>query len=138
MCPAFGSLARWAADEAHRQCAFRLGLLCLRPDLHFALLWCARSVGYVPFNSETLVTGKLFEDIRDAVFELAKPEDYDAIVVTNLCVPSASGVPLRLLPKEINGVRIIGIDVPGLAFRPMPRPRTCWPARCLSMPARKR
>ncbi len=34
-------------------------------------------------------------------------------MVTNLCVPSASGVPLRLLPKEINGVRIIGIDVPG-------------------------
>ena len=25
----------------------------------------------------------------------------------------ASGVPLRLLPNEINGVRIIGIDVPG-------------------------
>jgi chlorophyllide a reductase subunit Y len=45
-----------------------------------------------------------------------KPEDYDAIVVTNLCVPSASGVPLRLLPKEINGVRIIGIDVPGFGI----------------------
>ena len=72
-----------------------------------------RTVGYVPFNSETLVTGKLFEDIRDAVFALAKPEDYDAIVVTNLCVPTASGVPLQLLPKEINGVRIVGIDVPG-------------------------
>ena len=34
-------------------------------------------------------------------------------MVTNLCVPTASGVPLRLLPKEINGVRIVGIDVPG-------------------------
>jgi len=33
--------------------------------------------------------------------------------VTNLCVPTASGVPLQLLPKEINGVRVIGIDVPG-------------------------
>jgi chlorophyllide a reductase subunit Y len=72
-----------------------------------------RTVGYVPFNSETLVTGKLFEDIRDAVYDLADPEKYDAVVVTNLCVPTASGVPLRLLPKEINGVRIIGIDVPG-------------------------
>jgi chlorophyllide a reductase subunit Y len=72
-----------------------------------------RSVGYVPFNSETLVTGKLFEDIRDAVHEMADPERYDAIVVTNLCVPTASGVPLRLLPDEINGVRIVGIDVPG-------------------------
>jgi chlorophyllide a reductase subunit Y len=35
------------------------------------------------------------------------------VIVTNLCVPTASGVPLQLLPKEINGVRIIGIDVPG-------------------------
>ena len=60
-----------------------------------------------------LVTGKLFEDIRDAVHEMADPELYDAIVVTNLCVPTASGVPLRLLPKSINGVRIVGIDVPG-------------------------
>jgi chlorophyllide a reductase subunit Y len=72
-----------------------------------------RSVGYVPFNSETLVTGKLFEDIRDAVHASADPAKYDAIVVTNLCVPSASGVPLQRLPKAINGVRIVGIDVPG-------------------------
>jgi chlorophyllide a reductase subunit Y len=72
-----------------------------------------RTVGYVPFNSESLVTGKLFEDIREAVHELADPALYDAIVVTNLCVPTASGVPLQLLPKEINGVRIVGIDVPG-------------------------
>jgi len=48
-----------------------------------------RSVGYVPFNSETLVTGKLFEDIRASVHEMADPDRYDAIVVTNLCVPSA-------------------------------------------------
>ena len=45
--------------------------------------------------------------------ELADPEQYDAIVMTNLCIPTASGVPLDLLPREINGVRIIGIDVPG-------------------------
>ena len=32
-----------------------------------------RSVGYVPFNSETLVTGKLFEDIREAVHAVADP-----------------------------------------------------------------
>ncbi|MFP4328350.1 MAG: chlorophyllide a reductase subunit Y, partial [Paracoccaceae bacterium] len=75
-----------------------------------------RSVGYVPFNSETLVTGKLFEDIRDSVHELADPDRFDAIVVTNLCVPTASGVPLRLLPNEINGVRIVGIDVPGFGI----------------------
>jgi chlorophyllide a reductase subunit Y len=72
-----------------------------------------RSVGYVPFNSESLVTGKLFEDIRDAVHKEANPDLYDAIVIINLCVPTASGVPLQILPKEINGVRVIGIDVPG-------------------------
>jgi chlorophyllide a reductase subunit Y len=70
-------------------------------------------VGYVPFNSESLVTGKLFEDIRDAVHKEANPDLYDAIVIINLCVPTASGVPLQILPKEINGVRVIGIDVPG-------------------------
>jgi len=72
-----------------------------------------RSVGYVPFNSETLVTGKLFEDIREAVHAQADPDKVDAVVIINLCVPTASGVPLQLLPREINGVRIIGIDVPG-------------------------
>ncbi len=36
--------------------------------------------------------------------------------MTNLCVPTASGVPLRLLPKTIDGVRIIGIDVPGFGI----------------------
>ena len=75
-----------------------------------------RSVGYVPFSSETLVTGKLFEDIKEAVEGLADPALYDAIVVTNLCVPTASGVPLHLLGKTVNGVRIIGIDVPGFGI----------------------
>ncbi|MEL0286961.1 MAG: chlorophyllide a reductase subunit Y, partial [Paracoccaceae bacterium] len=56
------------------------------------------------------------EDIRDSVHELADPDKYDAIVVTNLCVPTASGVPLRLLPDQINGVRIVGIDVPGFGI----------------------
>jgi chlorophyllide a reductase subunit Y len=72
-----------------------------------------RTVGYVPFNSETLVRGQLYEDIRNAVHETAKPADYDTVVVINLCVPTASGVPLDRLPKVIDGVRIIGIDVPG-------------------------
>jgi len=47
------------------------------------------------------------------VHEIADPERYDAVIVTNLCVPTASGIPLQMLPKEINGVRIVGIDVPG-------------------------
>ena len=113
MCPAFGSLR--VGLRMRRTATVLSGSACCVYGLTFTshFYGARRSVGYVPFNSETLVTGKLFEDIRDAVFKLADPKLYDAVVVTNLCVPSASGVPLRLLPKEINGVRIIGIDVPG-------------------------
>ena len=113
MCPAFGSLR--VGLRMRRTATILSGSACCVYGLTFTshFYGAKRSVGYVPFNSESLVTGKLFEDIREAVFAMAKPEDYDAIVVTNLCVPTASGVPLQLLPKEINGVRIIGIDVPG-------------------------
>ena len=113
MCPAFGSLR--VGLRMRRTATILSGSACCVYGLTFTshFYGARRSVGYVPFNSETLVTGKLFEDIREAVFKLADPAKLDAIVVTNLCVPSASGVPLRLLPKEINGVRIIGIDVPG-------------------------
>lgn len=113
MCPAFGSLR--VGLRMRRTATVLCGSACCVYGLTFTshFYGARRTVGYVPFNSETLVTGKLFEDIRDAVHQLADPALYDAIVVTNLCVPTASGVPLRLLPKEIRGVRIIGIDVPG-------------------------
>lgn len=113
MCPAFGSLR--VGLRMKRVATVLSGSACCVYGLTFVshFYGARRSVGYVPFNSESLVTGKLYEDIRDSVHELADPDRYDAIVVTNLCVPTASGVPLRLLPKEINGVRIVGIDVPG-------------------------
>ncbi|MEM7676951.1 MAG: chlorophyllide a reductase subunit Y, partial [Myxococcota bacterium] len=113
MCPAFGSLR--VGLRMRRTATILSGSACCVYGLTFTshFYGARRTVGYVPFDSETLVTGKLFEDIRDAVHDLADPSKYDAIVVTNLCVPTASGVPLRLLPKTINGVRIIGIDVPG-------------------------
>ena len=113
MCPAFGSLR--VGLRMRRTSTILSGSACCVYGLTFTshFYGARRSVGYVPFNSETLVTGKLFEDIRDAVHKEADPEKYDAIVIINLCVPTASGVPLQLLPKEINGVRIIGIDVPG-------------------------
>jgi chlorophyllide a reductase subunit Y len=113
MCPAFGSLR--VGLRMRRTATILSGSACCVYGLTFTshFYGARRTVGYVPFNSETLVTGKLFEDIREAVFKLADPALYDAVVITNLCVPAASGVPLRLLPKEINGVRIIGIDVPG-------------------------
>ncbi|MEW9921753.1 chlorophyllide a reductase subunit Y [Marimonas sp. MJW-29] len=113
MCPAFGSLR--VGLRMKRVATILSGSACCVYGLTFVshFYGARRSVGYVPFNSETLVTGKLFEDIREAVHDLADPAQLDAIVVTNLCVPTASGVPLRLLPKEIDGVRVVGIDVPG-------------------------
>ncbi|MGJ3263223.1 MAG: chlorophyllide a reductase subunit Y [Salinarimonas sp.] len=113
MCPAFGSLR--VGLRMRRTATILSGSACCVYGLTFTshFYGAKRTVGYVPFNSETLVTGKLFEDIRDAVHDMADPALYDTIVVTNLCVPTASGVPLRLLPDTINGVRIIGIDVPG-------------------------
>ena len=113
MCPAFGSLR--VGLRMRRTATILSGSACCVYGLTFTshFYGARRTVGYVPFNSESLVTGKLYEDIRDAVHELADPEHYDAIVVTSLCVPTASGVPLQMLPKAINDVRIIGIDVPG-------------------------
>ena len=113
MCPAFGSLR--VGLRMRRTATILSGSACCVYGLTFTshFYGARRSVGYVPFNSETLVTGKLFEDIREAVHDIADPTQLDAIVVINLCVPTASGVPLQLLPKVIDGVRVIGIDVPG-------------------------
>ncbi len=113
MCPAFGSLR--VGLRMRRTATILSGSACCVYGLTFTshFYGARRTVGYVPFSSETLVTGKLFEDIRDAVHQMADPDLYDTIVITNLCVPTASGVPLQLLPDVINGVRIIGIDVPG-------------------------
>jgi chlorophyllide a reductase subunit Y len=113
MCPAFGSLR--VGLRMRRTATILSGSACCVYGLTFTshFYGAKRTVGYVPFNSESLVRGQLYEDIRNAVFETAKPADYDAVVVINLCVPTASGVPLDRLPKVIDGVRIIGIDVPG-------------------------
>ena len=113
MCPAFGSLR--VGLRMRRTATVLSGSACCVYGLTFTshFYGARRTVGYVPFNSETLVTGKLFEDIRESVLQLADPALYDTVVIINLCVPTASGVPLQILPKQINGVRIIGIDVPG-------------------------
>jgi chlorophyllide a reductase subunit Y len=113
MCPAFGSLR--VGLRMRRTATVLSGSACCVYGLTFTshFYGARRTVGYVPFDSETLVTGKLFEDIREAVEKLCDPASNDAVVVINLCVPTASGVPLDLLPKTINGVRVIGIDVPG-------------------------
>ena len=113
MCPAFGSLR--VGLRMRRTATILSGSACCVYGLTFTshFYGARRTVGYVPFDSETLVTGQLYEDIRNAVVETARPDAYDAVVVINLCVPTASGVPLDRLPREIDGVRIIGIDVPG-------------------------
>ncbi|MBV9537864.1 MAG: chlorophyllide reductase subunit Y, partial [Acidisphaera sp.] len=113
MCPAFGSLR--VGLRMRRTATILCGSACCVYGLTFTshFYGARRTVGYVPFNSETLVRGQLYEDIRNAVHEIAKPADYDCVVVINLCVPTASGVPLDRLPKQIDGVRVIGIDVPG-------------------------
>lgn len=113
MCPAFGSLR--VGLRMRRTATVLCGSACCVYGLTFTshFYGARRTVGYVPFNSESLVRGELFEDIRDAVHELAKPDAHDLVVVINLCVPTASGVPLDRLPKQVDGVRVIGIDVPG-------------------------
>ncbi len=113
MCPAFGSLR--VGLRMRRVATILSGSACCVYGLTFTshFYGAKRSVGYVPFNSETLVTGKLYEDIVEAVHKMADPAKFDAVIVTNLCVPTASGVPLQMLPEQIDGVRIVGIDVPG-------------------------
>ena len=113
MCPAFGALR--VGLRMRRVATILCGSACCVYGLTFTghFYGARRSVGYVPFNSESLVRGQLYEDIRDAVYATAKPDEIDAVVVINLCVPTASGVPLDLLPRQIEGVRVIGIDVPG-------------------------
>ena len=113
MCPAFGSLR--VGLRMRRTATILSGSACCVYGLTFTshFYGARRTVGYVPFNSETLVTGELYQDIRNGVEQMADPERYDCVVIINLCVPTASGIPLDRLPHEINGVRVIGIDVPG-------------------------
>ena len=63
MCPAFGSLR--VGLRMRRTATILSGSACCVYGLTFTshFYGARRSVGYVPFNSETLVTGKLFEDI---------------------------------------------------------------------------
>ena len=84
MCPAFGSLR--VGLRMRRTATILSGSACCVYGLTFTshFYGARRSVGYVPFSSETLVTCKLFEDIKEAVELMADPEKYDTIIVTNL------------------------------------------------------
>jgi chlorophyllide a reductase subunit Y len=90
MCPAFGSLR--VGLRMRRVATILSGSACCVYGLTFTshFYGARRSVGYVPFDSETLVTGQLFEDIRKAVRETARPEDYDAVGTQRLMMTTAS------------------------------------------------
>src|SRR3954451_24580017 len=81
MCPAFGALR--VGLRMRRTATILSGSACCVYGLTFTshFYGARRTVGYVPFDSETLVTGQLFEDIRNAVFDTARPDDYDAVVI---------------------------------------------------------
>jgi chlorophyllide a reductase subunit Y len=66
MCPAFGSLR--VGLRMRRTATVLCGSACCVYGLTFTshFYGARRTVGYVPFDSETLVTGKLFEDLREA------------------------------------------------------------------------
>ena len=69
MCPAFGSLR--VGLRMRRVATILSGSACCVYGLTFTshFYGAKRSVGYVPFNSETLVTGKLFEALAVQVAE---------------------------------------------------------------------
>ena len=138
MCPAFGSLR--VGLRMRRTATVLSGIACCVYGLTFTshFYGAQRSVGYVPFNSETLVTGKLFEDIRDAVHQLADPALYDTIVVTNLCVPTASRRAAAAAARPDQRRARDRHRRAGLRrARPMRKPRTCSRARCSPMRARR-
>ena len=112
--PGLRLAARRPAHAAHGDRALGLGLLRLRPDLHLALLRRAahgrlravqlRDAGHRQAVRGHPRGGATSSPIRRSTTRSSSP--------ISACRPRR-GVPLQLLPKEINGVRIIGIDVPG-------------------------
>ena len=131
MCPAFGSLR--VGLRMRRTATILSGSACCVYGLTFTshFYGARRTVGYVPFNSETLVTGKLFEDIREAVFKLAEPDDlrrhrhHQSLRADRLRRAAAT-----CCRRRSTACASSASTCPASACRPMPRPRTCWPAPC--------
>ncbi len=71
-----------------------LGMLRLWPHLHVSLLRRPTHRWIRAVQLRDARHGQAFRRHRDAVYKLADPELYDTIIITNLCVPTASGVPL--------------------------------------------
>ena len=67
------------------------------------------------------------------------PADYDAVVVINLCVPDRVRRAARPAAESRSTACASSASTCRVsACRPMPRRRTCWPARCCATPAGSR
>ena len=90
-----------------------------------------RTVGYVPFNSETLVTGKLFEDIREAVLRAGRSGAVRrrSSSPTSACRPPPA-CRCSCCRRRSTACASSASTCRASACRRMPRRRTCWPARC--------
>ena len=137
MCPAFGSLR--VGLRMRRMATILSGSACCVYGLTFTshFYGAKRTVGYVPFNSETLVTGKLFEDIREAVQlrqagGLRRRRHHQSLRADGVRRAAATCCRSRSTACASSAS-----TCPASACRPMPRPRTCWPAPCCAMRGRR-
>ena len=100
MCPAFGSLRVGLRMRRTATDPVGLGLLRLRADLHLAFLRAPSAAwATCPSIPRPWSPASCSRTSARRCSRRPDPTDYDAVVVINLCVPTASGVPLRLLPK---------------------------------------
>ena len=88
------------ANAPHSDGSLRLSLLCLRSNLYLSFLWRQTNGGLRSIRFRVIGDRQTVRGYSEAVHDLAEPETNDAVVVINLCVPTASGVPLDLLPKR--------------------------------------
>ena len=114
MCPAFGVAARRTADAAHRDDPVRLGLLRLRPDLHLAFLRRAahRRLRAVQFRD----AGQRASCSRTSATPCSRsriPRTTTRSSSSIFACPRRPACRSICCRRTINGVRIIGIDVPG-------------------------
>jgi 3,8-divinyl chlorophyllide a/chlorophyllide a reductase subunit Y len=130
MCPAFGSLR--VGLRMRRTATVLSGSACCVYGLTFTshFYGARRTVGYVPFNSETLVTGKLFEDIRErSTSSPTRRSTTRSSSSTSACRPPPA-CRCSCCRRRSTACASSASTCRASACRPMPRPRTCSPARC--------
>jgi hypothetical protein len=136
--PGLRLAARRPAHAPHRHHPVGLGLLRLRADLHLAFLWRQALGRLCAVQLRTLVTGKLFEDIRDAVHEMADPEKPTTPSSSPICAcrpPPACRC--GCCPKRSTACASSASMCRASACRPMPKPRMSCRRDAEPMPARR-